>query len=151
MTKRTFDRKIFASLWNDHSIPTQRIADAMGISRQGVSWHAHHMGLPSRAKVRRRKADPVLLREMWLAGVSSAEIAAHFGMSHHSCAVTAAKKIGLPRRERGPSREMNGGWKKNKPISEFLYEREQAELAAKMAEAAAEEQRAAAEVWRRAA
>ncbi len=125
-----FDRAIFARLWNDHSIPTQRIAEAMGVTRQTVSWHAHQMGLPSRAGLRHRKADPALLREMWLAGVSAREIAEHFGMAHHACVVTAAKNLGLPGRVRGPAGYRNGGWVANLPIAEFW----QAKLAARMEE-----------------
>lgn len=149
--RRKFDRAIFARLWNDHSIPTKRIAEAMGISRAGVSWHAHKMGLPSRAKLRTRKHEPDLLREMWAAGVSTADIAKHFGMAHQACAVQAARNLGLPHRERGPSGKMNGGWPKNKPLAEFLAERGQARLAARMAEAATGEQRAAVAMWRRVA
>lgn len=140
----SFDRAVFARLWNDHSVPTKRIAQVMGVTRQAVSWHAHHMGLPSRQKVRLRKADPNLLREMWLAGVSSADIARHFGMAHHSCATTAARKLGLPRRKRGPSGRMNGGWQANITIEEF-FEGKDAE---KMAEAAARASMAAKQMWR---
>lgn len=129
---RKFNRDIFARLWNDHRIPTARIAETMGVTRQAVSWHAHHMGLPSRTKLRRRKSDPALLSEMWLAGVRSSDIARHFGMAHHSCAVTAAKKMGLPRRKRGPSGRMNGGWEANITLEQFL----EAKLGQRMAEAA---------------
>lgn len=119
----TFNRKVFAQLWANPNIPTKRIADAMGITRQGVSWHAKHMGLPSRAKLRLRKHDPALLAEMWLAGVSSAQIAAHFGMAHHSSAINAARKAGLPHRKRGPSGKKNGGWVENLPIEAFFLAR----------------------------
>ncbi len=129
---RRFNRDVFARLWNDHRVPTARIAATMGVTRQAVSWHAHHMGLPSREKLRKRKSDPALLSEMWLAGVRSADIARHFGMAHHSCAVTAAKKLGLPGRKRGPSGWMNGGWESNITLEQFL----EAKLGERMAEAA---------------
>jgi len=124
----------FARLWNNHDIPTNRIAAAMGITRQAVSWRAHRMGLPCRGKLRVKKHKPGLLTELWLAGVSSKEIAAHFGMASHSSAIKAAKDLGLPHRERGPAGHMNGGWKANLPIAEFWDQR----AAAAMAEAAAE-------------
>lgn len=129
---RSFNREIFAVLWNNHRVPTARIAETMGVTRQAVSWHAHHMGLPSREKLRKRKSDPALLSEMWLAGVRAADIARHFGLAHHSCAVTAAKKLGLPGRKRGASGRMNGGWEPNITLEEFL----EARLGARMAEAA---------------
>ena len=103
-----------------------------------MSWHAHHMGLPTRAKLRKKKHDPALLSEMWLAGVSSHEIAAHFGMADHSCATQAAAALGLPRRVRGKSGKRNGGWLANLPITEFF----EAKLAAKMAADARLEQAA---------
>ena len=137
-----FNVAVFAALWQNHAVPTQRIADAMGITRQGASWHARRMGLPSRAKVRRRLVEPELLAEMWLAGVSSREIAAHFGMAHHSCAVTAAKNLGLPRRKRGPSGTMNGGWLPTITAAQFLSDKAQGILGARMAEAARVEQAA---------
>lgn len=117
--KRAFNREIFARLWCDHSITTQRIADAMGISRSGVSWHAHNMGLPTRAKRRYRKHDPELLREMWIAGVSGEEIARHFGFSHRACVSVARRKLGLPARKRGKSGKYNGGWVANITLAEF--------------------------------
>lgn len=120
MTRATFNRDVFAKLWANHRIPTAKIAEAMGISRAGVSWHAHHMGLPTRSKVRKRKADPDLLTEMWMAGVKASDIAQHFGMAHHACAATAARKLGLPKRQRGQSGKMNGGWRANITMAEFL-------------------------------
>lgn len=131
-----FNPDIFAKLWANHSIPTARIAEAMGITRQGASWHAHRMGLPSRAKLRLTKHDPVLLAEMWNAGVSTDEIAAHFGMAHNSCAGNAARRLGLPPRVRGASGKHNGGWVGNLPIAAFFEQK----LAARMAETARIEQ-----------
>lgn len=117
---RSFNEAAFIALWNNHSVPVQRIAAAMGITRQGVSWRARSLGLPSRAKVRARKADPDLLRDMWLAGVASAEIARHFGMASGDSAATAARMLGLPRRKRGPSGRMNGGWLPTITVAEFF-------------------------------
>ena len=117
---KRFNPEIFEKLWANHKIPTQRIADAMGISRQGAGWHAKRMGLPSREKVRRIKHDPALLAEMWIAKVSSADIAAHFGMAHHACVTTAARVAGLPPRKRGSSGRMNGGWEATISAAEFF-------------------------------
>ena len=115
----TFNREAFTAAWNNHAIPVKRIAAALGITQQGVSWRAHRMGLPTREKNRRRKHDPALLRAMWIAGVSGREIAAHFGFSNACGATQAARNAGLPARERGPSGARNGGWKAHVPISVF--------------------------------
>ena len=129
---KPFNREIFARLWNDHSIPTKRIAAALGLSRQGVSHRARRMGLPHRTKVRKRLHDPQLLKELWLFGVSSKEIAEHFGMAHHACACRAARKLGLPKRTRGKGKGGLGGWGERLPISAFW----EAKLGERMAEQA---------------
>lgn len=138
MTRATFNREVFAKLWANHRIPTAKIAAAMGISRAGVSWHAHQMGLPGRDKVRRRLADPDVLREMWMAGVKASEIARYFGMAHHACVTTAARNMGLPKRQRGSSGKMNGGWKANITLAAFL----EAKAGANMVRVAAQEREA---------
>lgn len=128
----------FCSLWNNHAVPTRRIAEAMGMTRQGVQYWAARLGLPSRAKLRRRKHDPALLAEMWAAGVSTSDIAQHFGLAHHACVSTAARCMGLPRRQRGPSGRMNGGWRPTITAAAFF----EARLAQRMARSAREEQAA---------
>jgi len=115
----TFNREAFTAAWNNYRIPVKHIAAALGITKQGVSWHAKHMGLPNRGKNRYRKTDPRLLRAMWIAGVSGREIAAHFGYKTPCGATLAARNAGLPGRERGPSGARNGGWKAHVPISVF--------------------------------
>ena len=132
------NREVFAALWNNHSVPTKAIADAMGITHQGVSWHAKRMGLPSRAKLRRRLYEPELFTAMWHAGVASAEIAKHFGMAYHSCAITAARALGLPYRKRGASGKLNGGWLPTITADDFFNNRAQEALASLLAASARE-------------
>jgi len=136
---RAINTQAFVAAWNNHSIPVKRIAAALGVTHQAVSDRAHRMGLPTRAHVRMLKHDPALLREMWLAGVSVREIAAHFGMSHPSCASTAVRKAKLPKRERGPSGRLNGGWIANLPIEKFWEQR----LGLRMQEVAEQDKKAA--------
>lgn len=114
-----FDQQIFEKLWNNHSVPTSRIAQAMGMTRQGVSWWAKNLGLPSRAHVRKQLFEEKLFREMWEAGVSTSDIARHFGAAHHSCSSVFARKMGLPKRTKGKSGKMNGGWAANITLQEF--------------------------------
>lgn len=123
-----YDDATFARLWSCMQISTEEIANSAGVKRQAVTYRARKLGLPSREKNRRRKAEPKLLEEMWLAGVRSADIARHFKMAHGACASTAARKLGLPPRERGSAGFRNGGWAKNITLEEFL----QAKLAERM-------------------
>lgn len=132
-----FNRDVFAKLWCDHSIPSQRIADAIGITRACVSWHAKRMGLPSRAKLRRQIINDDVLRDMWAAGVATDEIARHFGVAHRSCVSNAARRLGLPKRQRGASGKMNGGWKPSITLEDYR----QIQMARRMAESAAQAQR----------
>jgi hypothetical protein len=138
MTARKINEEVFKLLWADLNIKTERIAQAMGVTRQAVQWRAKHMGLPSREKNRAMKHDPKLLAEMWDAGVSSAAIAAHFGMADHTSASQAARKMGLRPRVRGPSGYRNGGWLPTITVEEFT----QIRLAKAMAAAARSEQAA---------
>lgn len=135
MTARRIDPDELRILWPRHDIPTAVIARHFGVTRQAVSWAAHHAGLPPRTKLRRRLIDPDELREMWLAGVASAEIARHFGAAHHSCVTTAARNLGLPRRRRSPGGRAGniGGWEPTITLRQY-QEQKLAELMAEEAE-----------------
>ena len=118
--RKGFNAEAFAALWNNPKVLTERIAQAMGMTRAGVSWRARQMGLPSRGHLRHKLHDPVVLTRLWNAGVSTAEIAAHFGMAHPSCASRAALALGLAPRQRGASGKKNGGWPASTPLRDVL-------------------------------
>jgi len=108
--RRVVDDATFARFWNCHTISTEEIAQFLGCTRQAVGWRARRLGLPSRAKVRKKLIRDDELRTMWLAGVSSTDIAAHFGMASRSCVSRAVMLAGLPRRVRGKGGNTHGGW-----------------------------------------
>jgi hypothetical protein len=89
------------------------------------------MGLPSRAKVRKRLVRDDELRELWLAGVSTTDIAKLFGLASCSCVSRAVLLADLPRRKRGIGGNTHGGWIGT--IS--LYDYRQSKLAERMAQA----------------
>lgn len=99
----------FRLAWCNHAIPTKAIAEAMGITRQAVSWRAHHRGLPSRAKIM-AKADDETFSRMWLAGVRSSDIARHFGYTFPQYVRARRVRLGLPKRERSRDGKTIGGW-----------------------------------------
>lgn len=122
MTKNTLTEAQFARLWNNHKIPTNAIAAYLGVSRAAVSWRARNRGLPARTKLRKTKVsqdDRPLLRHLWMSGVATAEIAAHFGLKSHGCTSAIARKMGLPIRVKGGSGGA-GGWPRNTPIAVAL-------------------------------
>lgn len=98
---RVIDEAVFARLWACHTISREEIGRYLGITASAVGQRAKARGLPSREKVRRKLYREPELRAMWAAGVSSREIAAHFGFAHPSGVTLAARMLGLPPRVRG--------------------------------------------------
>lgn len=125
---RNITCEALAPLWARHDITTARIAEALGVSRQALSAKAKTLGLPSRAKVRKRLCDDETFARMWRAGVNTADMARHFGYSHRSCIGIRAELLGLPRRTRGQNTGNIGGWVQTISLDKFLEQ----ELAAKM-------------------
>ena len=122
---RNITRETLEPLWARREIPIARMASALGVTAAGLSWKAKSLGLPSRAGNQRprQKVDSDLFRRMWLAGVSSVEMAAAFGYSHPSGVTTRRRLMGLPPRTRGKSGKNNGGWCAHITIDQF-YEAE---------------------------
>lgn len=108
--RREVDAATFERLWRCHTIGTHEIAEWIGISRQAVSDRAKRMGLPQRAKNRRKLSNDDELRELWLAGVCVKDIAAHFGYAHPSAVGVAVRNLGLPPRHRGKGTKFPNGW-----------------------------------------
>lgn len=92
----------FRRLWNDPALTKEAIGRCLGISSQAVSQRAQSRGLPARPP--RTYASLCVLpvdefRDMWLAGVMTRDIIAHFGCSHLTPKNTA-RRLGLPLRGR---------------------------------------------------
>lgn len=117
-------------VWSRLDISTEKIAAALGVTRQALSGKAHSLGLPKRTKNRapQTKGDDALFSRMWLAGVSSPEMAAFFGYSHPSSVTTRRQNMGLPRRNR--SRGGKTPWAETISIDQFW----EMEVARKMQE-----------------
>lgn len=123
VTRRRVNADAFTRLWNCHAIPTAQIARALGVTRQAVSDRAHRIGLPSRGKLRKTLVRRDELRDLWLAGVASKDIARHFGLASHSCVSQAVKLAGLPRRRRSKGGKAHGGWIGTISIEEYADQR----------------------------
>ncbi|MBR9839918.1 MAG: hypothetical protein GYB50_18760 [Rhodobacteraceae bacterium] len=124
---RNITREALEPLWSRHDIPTAKIAAALGVSRQALSQKARVLGLPSRARNQapNQKLSDAEFRKLWLAGVSTRDIAKAGGYSHPNAVCHRADVLGLPRRQReaGAGRR-NGrgqyGWVGTISMSQFL-------------------------------
>lgn len=94
---------LIRSAWLRMEIPSERIAKAIGITRQGLSYRAKRMGLPSRAgnQASNKKGDDDLFRRMWQFGVHTGDMAEHFGYAHPSGVSIRRRMMGLPGRSKG--------------------------------------------------
>lgn len=87
----------FVALWSDRSLTLDQIGARLGISGQAVAHRAHSRGLPPRPAIKpNQKFDRALLRELYIAGVSTAAIGALFGMTSTRVG-KAARHMGLSR------------------------------------------------------
>lgn len=104
------------------------MARALGVTRSGLSYHAtKKLGLPSRVANRKcMTRDVELFKAMWEAGVGTAEIADHFGMSGSSAVTVRRRNLGLPPRKKGQdlarsgTQPCRGGYAPGLPIKEFF-------------------------------
>lgn len=134
---RNITRDTLEPLWSRMDIPTARIAAALGVSRQGLSWKAKALGLPPRTQNRepQKKLDDAMFTRMWLAGVSSTEMARYFGYAGSGALSRRRVILGLPARTRGRGGKNAGGWIETISLTQFL-ERDMADrLAARKAAA----------------
>lgn len=128
-------REVFVALWMRRDIPTERIAQTLGVTRQAVSDRARRLGLPPRTgnKEPAKKGSDELFRRMWLAGVRTRDMAEYFGYSMPQGVGTRRRHLGLPPRTRRPGGQGHAGWVETIPISAFWemeYARQLRNLAA---------------------
>ena len=126
---KNLDRATLEPVWNTRTISIDRIADVLGVSRQGLSYRARAMGLPSRAGNYdgQKKCSDDLFRRIWMAGVSLQEIADYCGYSARQNVTQRSRNMGLPQRTRGEGTGRHAGWP-TISLGEFL----EMELARKM-------------------
>lgn len=89
----------FRQLWADKSLTKDTLPAVAGCSYDTLQKRAVAMGLPPRSPGR-AKLGGLLFAEMWRAGVSATEMAAHFGASQTGV-TRAALRLGLPGRGAG--------------------------------------------------
>lgn len=109
---KNLDRAALEPVWNTRTISMDRIAAVLGVSRQGLSYRAKAMGLPSRAGNYdgQKKCPDDLFQRMWMAGVSLQEIADYCGYSARQNVTQRRRNMGLPARTRGNDTGRHAGW-----------------------------------------
>lgn len=100
----------------------ERIADALGVTRQGLAYKAKKLGLPSRKGNYdgQKLGGDERFRKMWLAGVSVEEMANYFGYASHRGVIHRRGRLGLPHRTRGDGTNKHAGWIETITLTEFL-------------------------------
>lgn len=92
----------FRRMWMDLTMSREEIGALIGITPQCVMKRAQRRGLPSRKVLAHdtcRVFDVDEFRDMWVTGVRTKDILAHFGCSNPTT-TAAAKRFGLPPRGR---------------------------------------------------
>lgn len=94
-------REHLEPVWSRLEIPTERIAASLGVSRQALQQRAKRLGLPSRSgnmEPKKLYRDNETFRRMYLAGVSTREMAEVMGFANCSGVCMRARRLGLPYR-----------------------------------------------------
>lgn len=117
---KNITREDLEPLWSRLDIPTEKVAEALGVTRQGLSHKARALGLPSRVRNRRKLCDDATFERMWLAGVSIQEIADHFGYMQRQGVTTRRRHLGLPPRTRIKGTKQTGGWRETISMTRYV-------------------------------
>lgn len=120
----------FRRMWNDPTLTAMQIGAILGVTPQAVFLRGKKRGLSSRKAMICATKCVLPVKEftdMWIAGVQTRDIIAHFGCSHLTPKNTA-KRLGLPLRGRG--------WQSGVRLADYLEQR----MARRMAEGAARAQ-----------
>ncbi|MBR9836996.1 MAG: hypothetical protein GYB50_03775 [Rhodobacteraceae bacterium] len=101
---RKITAEVLGPIWARRDIPVSRIAAHLGVSHQAVSAHARRLGLPPRGRTNKdslKRGSDADLRKLWLAGISTREIAKALGFTQGASVSTRARRLGLPPRAGG--------------------------------------------------
>ena len=117
-------KELLEPVWSRRDVRTEDIARALNVTRAAISFRAKTFGLPSRAgnQLPAKKAPDDLFREMWVAGVSSGDMARYFGFAGRSSVTARRRLMGLEPRVRsieGVSNRSQGYWVETISIDEF--------------------------------
>lgn len=118
-------RAAFAQAWNNPDLTTDDIAAMFGVHRSSISIMGPCRGLAPRKIGAKPKHDREAFARLWLAGVTTAEIAMHMSMARNYPGVLA-RSIGLPARWRG--------WRGGITMADYLAIRLRNALAARARE-----------------
>lgn len=97
-------------LWSRLDIPTERVAQALGVTRAGLSYKARSLGLPPRTGNKEccKKCPDEVFRRMYEAGVGLQDIADKFGYTRRQSVTQRRVMMGL--KPRGRLGGGHAGW-----------------------------------------
>lgn len=100
-----FTPAAFRRAWADPRLSAEDVGRRFGLGLHAAHWRAKALELPRKSPGNFSTISRDEFTAMWLAGVSGAEMATHFGVNDSNIA-RAAKRFDLPGRRRGARRKM---------------------------------------------
>lgn len=108
--------------WSRLDIPTKRIAEALGVTRSGLSYKARSLGLPPRTgnKLPCTKLSEAEFKRLWMSGATCKEIMEAGGYADQGAVSTRRRNLGLPPRKRVKGTKKPSGWVPQKTAEDLL-------------------------------
>lgn len=106
-------REDLEPIWNRREIPLDRIAAALGVTRQGLTYKAKSLGLQPRSKnyePQKKGLSDEKFIQLLEDGVLLKDIAAAYGYERPSNLTTRRRNMGLPPRTRSRGKGGHAGW-----------------------------------------
>jgi hypothetical protein len=148
-TPKCIPPAVVRRIWQDRTRSLDVACQGLGITRQGLAYKAKVLGLGPRGSGHdlQKNGSDEDFRRMWAEGVPVREMQAVLGYATHQAVSQRRKTMGLPARTRRCGMGKGRRWEE----TSSQQERQQMQLAARMAETAARDRKAVAAYWARAA
>jgi len=103
---KNLTRESLEAVWSHPNITATKIAETLGVTRQGISYKAKSLGLDPKPQYNgpTPKVSDEVFTEMWNIGLSSADIAKLVGYKNPRTVLNRRAKLGLAARTNRRSR-----------------------------------------------
>lgn len=94
---KNLTRESLEAVWSHPDISATKIAETLGVTRQGIAYKAASLGLPPKPEYKgpEPKVSDKVFSEMWNLGLSSADIAKLVGYKNPRTVLNRRAKLGL--------------------------------------------------------